>query len=73
MKEDRMRLARVRSPEDDQVGLFDLPIRAGAAPGTKYRRQTGDARSVSRPVATVYVVAADGDADELLCEKVQLV
>ncbi len=51
VEEDRMGFARVRAPQDDQVRVLDLPIAAGAATSSEYRRQTGDARSVSGAVA----------------------
>src|SRR5207249_2147552 len=43
VEEDRVRLAGVRAPEDDQVGILDLLVRAGAAPGPENCRQTDDA------------------------------
>ena len=73
MEEDRMRLAGVRSPQDDKVRLFYLAIGTGAATGSKDRRQTDDARSVSSTVAAVYIVAADHRSRELLCNEVHLV
>jgi hypothetical protein len=51
MEEDRVRFARVRSPEDQQIRLFDLFIGRRPAARTEYRRQTDDARSVSSAVA----------------------
>jgi hypothetical protein len=73
VKKDRMRFARVRSPQDNQVGIFDLLIGARATACSENRRQTGDARSVSSTVTAVDVVAADNGACELLRQKVQLV
>jgi hypothetical protein len=72
MEEDGVRLARVRSPEDDEIRLLDLAIRARPAARAEYRRQTDDARRVSCTVAAVDVVAADA-ARELLGEIVHLV
>ena len=73
VEEDRVRLARVRAPEDDQVRGASLLV--GARPSTcaKHRRQTDDARGVSGSVAAVDVVRAEGDARELLRGEVQLV
>src|SRR5258708_27426636 len=68
-----MRLARVRAPEKDDVGVLNLTIRARAASRAEDRRQTDDARRVSRAVAAVDVVAADDAACELLREIVHLV
>ena len=58
MEEDRVILARVRAPEEDDVRLLHFPVGAGAAACSKDRRQTDDARSVSRPIATIDVVGA---------------
>jgi len=66
MKEDRMRLPRVRAPQQDDVRFFNLTVRAGAAARPKYRRQTDDARGVSSTVAAVDIIAADHRPDELL-------
>ena len=57
VEEDRVRLARVRAPEEDEIGLLDLLVRARAAARSEYRRQTDDARGVSGAVAAVDVVA----------------
>jgi hypothetical protein len=73
MKEDRMRLARVRSPKDDNAGALSFLVGAGAAARAEDRRQTDDARGVSRSVATVDVIAADRYASELLRDVVHLV
>jgi hypothetical protein len=73
MKEDRMRLPRVRTPKQDNVRLFNLTIRAGAAARPKYRRQTDDARGVSSTVAAIYIVAADHRPHELLRNIVEFV
>ena len=73
VKEDRVRLARIRAPEKNEIGVLNLPIRARAASRAEDRRQTDDARRVSRAVAAVDVVAADDAARELLREVVHLV
>ena len=68
-----MRLTGVRSPEEDDVGRFRLFVARGTAPSPKDRRQTDDARSVSRSVAAVDVIVSERDARELLREEVHLV
>ncbi len=73
MKVDRMRLSRVRSPKDDQVGVLGLLVGARAAACPEDRRQTDDARSVSSSIAAIDVVAADDGASELLRDIVHLV
>jgi hypothetical protein len=73
VKEDRVRLARVRSPEQDQVRLFTLLVRARSPARSEYRRQPGDARGVSGPVAAIDVVAADDAPRKLLGYEVGLV
>ena len=56
------------APEDDEVRLLDLAIRARPAARSEDRRQTDDAGGVSGAVAAVDVVAADHGARELLRE-----
>jgi len=73
MEEDRMRFSRVRPPKNDQVGFLNLLIRVRASAGSENRRQTGDAWSVSGPVAAIDVVAAHDGSSELLGEVIQLV
>lgn len=73
MKKDRMRFARVRSPEDHEIGVFRFFIRAGAAAGTKDRRQTDDARGVSRSITAIDVVAAHRDARKFLRDVIHFV
>ena len=58
VEEDRMRLPRVRAPQQDDVRVFHLAIRTGPASRTEYRRQTGDARGVSSTVAAIDIVGA---------------
>ena len=69
VEEDRMRLAGVRAPEDDDVRVLDLLVRGGPAARSEDRGQTDHARGVSSAVAGVDVVRADDDADELLARK----
>src|SRR5579864_5707000 len=73
MKEDRMGLTRVRAPEEDQVGLFDLAVGTRSAPGSEHCRQTDDTGRMSSSVAAVDVVAADDRTDELLRDEIHLV
>src|SRR5881296_2501837 len=73
VEEDRMRLAGVAAPQDDEVRLLRLTVGAGAASGTEDGRQTGDRWGVSGPVAAVDVVAAQDDPAELLGGEVDLV
>ena len=73
MEKNRVRFPRVRTPEQDDIGFFDFAIRTRAAACSKYRRQTGDAGSMSSPIAAVNVVAAHDTADEFLRRVVQLV
>src|SRR5262249_47508037 len=73
VKEDRVRLARVRSPEEDQIGLFTFLVRARPPARSEHRRQPGDAGGVSGTVAAVDVVAADDAPRELLGDEVRLV
>jgi hypothetical protein len=73
VKEDRVRFTRVGSPEKDHVRFFDLLIGVRTAAGTKDRRQTGDARSVSSAIATIDVVTAYHNAGELLRYEVHFV
>src|SRR5690242_3578259 len=73
MEENRMRFAGVRAPQQDDVRILDLAVRTCPASRPENRRQTGDARGVSSPVATIDVVAADHRAHEFLGDVVQLV
>ena len=73
VKEDRMRFPGVRSPEQDAVRFFNLAIRARPTTHAECRRQTGDARGVSRTVAAIEVVRAHHHARELLRGVVHLV
>ena len=73
MEEDRVRFARIRSPEEDDVRLLRLTIGARATARTEHCRQTDDAGSVSGPVTAVDVVRAEGHARQLLREKIHLV
>ena len=56
VKENWMRLAGVRTPQDQQIRFLDLSIGRRTAARTEHRRQTDDARSVSGAVAGVDVV-----------------
>src|SRR6266536_4346670 len=70
---DRMRLAGVRSPEEDEIGVLRFLVRARAATGSQDCRQTDDGRSVSGPVAAVDVVVAEDLPGELRCQEVDFV
>jgi hypothetical protein len=56
MEEDRMRFARVRTPQDQQIRFLDLFIGRRPAARTERSRQTDDTGSVSGAVARVDVV-----------------
>ena len=73
MKENRMRFPSVRSPQQDHIGIFNFAIRAGPSTRPEYRRQTGDARGMSSPVAAINVVAAHDTTNEFLGRVVQFV
>jgi len=73
VEEDGVGLAGVGAPEDDEVGVFNFLIRAGAASCSENRRQTDDAGGVSGAVAGVDVVGADDLPGELLGEVVDFV
>src|SRR5260370_36490541 len=64
---------RVRSPKQDYVCLFHLAIGTRAAPRSENRRQTGDARGVSSPVAAIDVVRSHHGTNKFLGGVVQLV
>ena len=73
MEEDGMRVSRVRSPQDDNVRLLDLTVRAGSPTRSKCGRQTDDAGSVSSAVTAVDIVRAHNLPSELLCGIVHLI
>ncbi len=73
MKENRMGLAGVGAPQNNDIGFFHFAVGTCAASRSENRRQTGDAGGMSSPVATVDVVAPDDGADEFLRDVVQLV
>src|SRR5207249_9081632 len=73
VEEDRMRLAGVRAPEQDQVRVSDLLVGARPAACTEHRRQTDDAGRVSGSVTAVDVVGAESETRELLRGEVELV
>jgi hypothetical protein len=66
MEENGMCFPRVRSPQQDDVRLFNLAVRTGSPARSENRRQTGDARGVSSPVATVDIVRPHHAAYEFL-------
>ena len=73
MKENRVRFARVRSPENDEISLFRFLIGTRASPRPEDSRQTDDAWSVSSSVATVNVVGSHDLSSELLRQKVHFI
>jgi hypothetical protein len=73
MEEDRVRLPRVRAPQQKRPSLFCLGVRTRTAARSKDRRQTDDAGGVSSPVATVDIIAPDRRTNEFLRDVVQLV
>src|SRR6266700_8125456 len=73
MEKNWVRFTRVRSPQQNYIGVLNFTIRTCTASRSKYRRQTGDARGVSSPVAAVYVVRPHHRSDELLRRIVQFV
>src|ERR1700723_1647474 len=73
MEENRMRLARIRSPKQNDICIFNLAIRACASSRSENRRQTGDAGSVSSAVAAVNIVGAHDAANEFLRGVIQFV
>src|SRR5205809_1061212 len=73
MEVDRMRIACVRSPQDDKISLLHLTVGAGPAPRSECCRQTDDAGSVSSAVAAVDVVGTHDLPRKLLRGKVHLV
>lgn len=73
MEPDRMRLARVRSPQEDEVGVLRFLVRAGRAARSQNGRQTDDGGSVSGSIAAVDVVVAEDLPGEFRREEIDLV
>jgi len=73
MKENRMCLPGIGSPEKNHICLFNLLIGVCATARTKNRRQTGDARRVSSAVAAIDVVTAHHNTRELLSNEVHFI
>src|SRR5271154_3119418 len=73
MKENRVRVPRVRSPQEDDVRVFYLAIGACPASCSEYRRQTGDAWGMSSSVAAIDVVGPHDATDEFLRRVVQFI
>src|ERR1043166_1664244 len=73
VKENRMRLSRIRSPQQDHVSIFRFTIGTWSAARSEYRRQTGDAGGVSSSVAAIDVVGPHHGTDKLLRGIVQLI
>jgi len=68
-----MRFPRVRAPQQDDVGVLNFAIRACPPACPEYRRQTGDAGSMSSPVAAINIIGAHDTANEFLRRVVQFV
>src|SRR5579885_3546676 len=66
-------VSRAFEPHSRITSVSDLAVRACSAACSENRRQTGDARGVSSPVAAVDVVAADDGTDKFLRGIVQLI
>src|SRR5512146_244158 len=73
MEPDRMRLTRVRSPQENEVGVLRFLVRARRAARSQDGRQTDDRGSVSGPVTAIDVVVAEHLPRELRREEVDLV
>jgi hypothetical protein len=73
VEKDRMCLARVRPPQDDEIGFFALFIGTRTASRTENCRQTGDTGRVSSAVTAIDIVTADHQARKLLGHEVRLV
>lgn len=73
MKEDRMRFERIGSPEDNNIGLFGLMVRARTTTRSKYGRQTDDAGSMSSAIAAIDVVGTHHLPREFLRRVVHLI
>ena len=70
---DGVRLPRVGTEQEYDLGILDLAVGTGAATHPKDCRQTGDARCVSSTVAALDVVAADNHPGVLLSHIVELI
>ena len=73
VEEDGVRLACVRSPQQDHIGFGDFLIGARSAPKSEHCRQTDDRRSVSGAITGVDVVRLEHRSHELLGCVVHLV
>jgi len=73
MEEDWVRVTRVGTPQDDEVGFFGLFVGTRSAACSEHCRQTDDTWSVSGTVAGVDGIGTNSDTDELLREVVHLV
>src|SRR4030095_5959879 len=73
MKENRMGLPSVGSPEKNYIRFLNLLIGVRATPHAKNHRQTGDAWGVSSAVALIDIVTPNHPPRELLRNEVHLV
>ena len=73
VEEDGVRFTRIRTPQENHVGVLDFLVRDRSATRSEHCRQTDDRRSVSSSVAGVDVVRPHHHACELLGEEVDFV
>jgi len=73
MEEDWVRFPRVGTPNNDEIGLLDLPVGASTPTCSKHCRQTDDGWSVSGAVAAIDVIAAHHESGKLLGDVIRFV
>jgi hypothetical protein len=73
MEKNGVGFARVGAPKKNDVRVFNFAVGACAPARSENRRQTGDARGMSRSVTTIDVVTADDRANEFLRGVVEFV
>src|SRR5258706_16073396 len=73
VKEDGVRLPRVRAPKQHQIRFRNFAVRTRTAAQSEDCRQTDDTRGVSSAVAAIDIVASDHRTNEFLSDVVQLV
>src|SRR5689334_5999620 len=73
VKENWVRLSRIRAPQQDHVRIFGFTIGTCPPARSEYRRQTDDAGGVSSSVAAIDVVCPHHGPDKLLRRIVQLI
>jgi len=70
---DRVRIPRIRSPQQNKISVFHLGVRRGSATGSKHCRQTDDARCVSSSVTGVNIVRTHSSTHKFLCRVIHFV